>query len=40
MRLRPKVSTLVAMALALTMAVLLLTAVLLGRPTEPHGRTT
>jgi multiple sugar transport system substrate-binding protein len=39
MRLRPKVSTLVAMALALTMAVLLLTAVLLGRPTEPHGRT-
>lgn len=39
MRLRPKVSTLVAMALALTMAVLLVTAVLLGRPTEPHGRT-
>jgi multiple sugar transport system substrate-binding protein len=33
------VSTLVAMALALTMAVLLVTAVLLGRPTEPHGRT-
>jgi multiple sugar transport system substrate-binding protein len=39
MRLRPKVSTLVAMALALTMAVLLAAAVLLGRPTEPHGRT-
>ena len=39
MTLRPKVSTLVIMALALTMAVLLAAAVLLGRSAEPHGRT-
>jgi multiple sugar transport system substrate-binding protein len=39
MTLRPKVSTLVVMALALTMAVLLVAAVLLGRSAEPRGRT-
>jgi len=39
MRLWPRVSTLVAMALALTMAVLLMAAVLLDRPAETHGRT-
>src|SRR6185437_14297572 len=39
MTLRPKVSTLVVMAMALTMAVLLVAAVLLGRSAEPRGRT-
>jgi multiple sugar transport system substrate-binding protein len=39
MTVRPKVSTIVAAALALTMAVLLVAAVLLGRTTEPAGRT-
>lgn len=39
MTLRPKVSTMVATGLALTMAVLLAAAVLLGRSTEPAGRT-
>jgi multiple sugar transport system substrate-binding protein len=39
MRLRPKVSTLIGMALALTMAVLLVAAVVLGRSTDSHGRT-
>ncbi|OBK72966.1 sugar ABC transporter substrate-binding protein [Mycobacterium sp. 1274761.0] len=39
MSFRLKVSTLAAAALALTMAVLLIAAVLLGRSTEPAGRT-
>ena len=39
MSLRPKISTLAAAGLALTMAVLLVAAVLLGRSAEPHGRT-
>jgi multiple sugar transport system substrate-binding protein len=39
MILRPKVSTLVATALALTMAVLLVAVVALGRSTGSHGRT-
>ena len=36
---RPRLSTLVAASLALTMAVLLIAAVLLGRTAEPAGRT-
>jgi multiple sugar transport system substrate-binding protein len=36
---RPKFSTLVAAGLAVTMAVLLVAAVLLGRSAEPNGRT-
>ena len=36
---RPKFSTLVAAGLAVTMAVLLVAAVLLGRSAEPSGRT-
>lgn len=39
MSLRPKYSTMVATTLALTMAVLLVAAVLLGRSPEPAGRT-
>ena len=39
MTLRPKVSTMVATGVALTMAVLLVAAVLLGRTAEPAGRT-
>jgi multiple sugar transport system substrate-binding protein len=39
MRLRPKVSTAVAGGLALTMVILLVAAVLLGRSAEPSGRT-
>jgi multiple sugar transport system substrate-binding protein len=39
MSLRPRASTLAAGALALTMAVLLVAAVLLGRSAEPHGKT-
>jgi multiple sugar transport system substrate-binding protein len=38
MRLRPKASTLFAAAVALTMAVLLVAAMLLGRTAEPGGR--
>jgi multiple sugar transport system substrate-binding protein len=39
MTLRPKVSTMAATGVALTMALLLVAAVLLGRSTEPSGRT-
>jgi multiple sugar transport system substrate-binding protein len=39
MTLRPKVSTMAATAVALTMALLLVAAVLLGRSAEPAGRT-
>ena len=39
MRLRPRVSTLTFMGLALTLAVLLAVAMLLGRSNEPAGRT-
>ena len=39
MTLRPKVSTMVVTALALTMALLLVAAVLLGRTAEPAGAT-
>jgi multiple sugar transport system substrate-binding protein len=39
MRIRPRVSTLLAAGLAMTMAVLLVAAVLLGRSAEPSGRT-
>jgi multiple sugar transport system substrate-binding protein len=39
MSLRPRYSTLVAAALAFTMAVLLVAAMLLGRSTEPAGKT-
>ena len=39
MTLRPKVSTMAAAGVALTMAVLLVAAVLLGRTAEPAGRT-
>ena len=38
MTLRPKVSTMVVTALAFTMALLLVAAVLLGRTAEPAGR--
>jgi multiple sugar transport system substrate-binding protein len=37
MRIRPRVSTMMAAGLAMTMAVLLVAAVLLGRTAEPSG---
>ncbi|HYR14047.1 MAG TPA: extracellular solute-binding protein, partial [Mycobacterium sp.] len=39
MSFRPRVSTIVAVAVAATMAVLLVAAMLLGRSDEPSGRT-